>query len=195
MQSGVLASRNIIPGPCPHCALLTGQDIGTRARRVGKVQPAAISRHTRRGFQTAFLAQPLHCSSQKDGVEKTVQCHCSAVPHRVGSPQEAGPIPREGTQTAWRWFYAFFKFSRPHTVLGTFISILSVSLLALVRTKPEHNIHSELPQSFGLLSRAKHAVSCCRAHRHWVEILEGPSAGPDTSTFDEHPHCGCEPDI
>ena len=29
--------------------------------------------------------------------------------------------------------HAFFKFSRPHTMLGTFVSIVSVSLMAVVR--------------------------------------------------------------
>lgn len=36
------------------------------------------------------------------------------------------------TSSAVRWFYAFFKFTRPHTMLGTLVSIISVSLLALV---------------------------------------------------------------
>lgn len=56
----------------------------------------------------------------------------SAVPQRVGSAQDTEVASSPEVETAWRWFYAFFKFSRPHTILGTFISVVSVSLLAVV---------------------------------------------------------------
>ena len=39
----------------------------------------------------------------------------------------------EVTLPAHNNLHAFFKFSRPHTMLGTFVSIVSVSLMAVVR--------------------------------------------------------------
>ena len=43
------------------------------------------------------------------------------------------PLPlEEGLAAVPQTLSAFYRFSRPHTMLGTFISVLSVSALALV---------------------------------------------------------------
>ena len=43
------------------------------------------------------------------------------------------PLPlEEGLAAVPQTLNAFYRFSRPHTMLGTFISVLSVSALALV---------------------------------------------------------------
>ena len=56
-------------------------------------------------------------------------------PMRHGSDSPAVPIEELRARVAGlpRFAAALYQFSRPHTMLGTFVSIVSVSLLALVR--------------------------------------------------------------
>lgn len=80
------------------------------------------------------------------------RCRCSTAL----SPQTADNIPEHSAEDsieqnqnfngAVKWFYAFFKFTRPHTMLGTLVSIVSVSLLALVLplAHPTHTICTEV---------------------------------------------------
>ncbi len=45
------------------------------------------------------------------------------------------PLPlEEGLAAVPQTLSAFYRFSRPHTMLGTFVSVLSVSALAVVST-------------------------------------------------------------
>lgn len=51
---------------------------------------------------------------------------------RDGGGAGAEPSPLSGTAAKLSSFaYAFYKFTRPHTMAGTFISIVSISLLGL----------------------------------------------------------------
>ena len=48
---------------------------------------------------------------------------------------EAAGAARVDTRQLGSFLRALFQFSRPHTMLGTFVSICSISLLALVRAE------------------------------------------------------------
>lgn len=89
------------------------------ARRTSRAQPSQSN-----GFELRRTS-----SDRRPG--SGLICN-TALPHHLGSSSTPDTGRSEGAAAAWRWFYAFFKFSRPHTMLGTFISVLSVSLLALV---------------------------------------------------------------
>ena len=77
----------------------------------------------------------LSCRQSTEGRLLGVRCNCSAS--SFSQTAESDPQSQlentQGLTTAKEWFYAFFKFTRPHTMLGTLVSIVSVSLLALVR--------------------------------------------------------------
>jgi hypothetical protein len=80
------------------------------------------------------------------------------VRHRGG---EAPAVPAELGQRlagAPRFLAALYQFSRPHTMLGTFVSIVSVSALAVVRAPGGAPVS---PVRAGSLSRA--AVACWSA--------------------------------
>ena len=92
----------------------SGRITQQRAKRKAKQGPASW-RHQGRSLK------PSHLTAAES----------AAVPFR--EDRNFGRQKSEGLDAAWQWFYAFFKFSRPHTMLGTFVSIISVSLLAMVR--------------------------------------------------------------
>ncbi|MBW4612463.1 MAG: homogentisate phytyltransferase [Desmonostoc vinosum HA7617-LM4] len=41
------------------------------------------------------------------------------------------PFSRKSVQSYFHWFYAFWKFSRPHTIIGTTLSVLSLYFIAV----------------------------------------------------------------
>ena len=92
--------------------------------------------------------------------EPNLQICRMTVPHQLGNSAEADVARPDAFDAAWAWFYAFFKFSRPHTVLGTFISIMSVSLLALV------SLDDRLPAS----SLLHHQTNTAEARRRHCRI-------------------------
>jgi homogentisate phytyltransferase/homogentisate geranylgeranyltransferase len=44
-------------------------------------------------------------------------------------------------KTQFPWFYAFWKFSRPHTIVGTALSILSLSIITFTYYPPPSTLH------------------------------------------------------
>ena len=60
---------------------------------------------------------------------------CRAAIEHIGARDEgiAPAIPDSGLQSAASAMNAFYRFSRPHTMFGTFISVMSVSAMAMVR--------------------------------------------------------------
>ena len=78
--------------------------------------------------------------SGRSGGKRRWEAH--AVPYNApipgSNPQSNSSVPAQAPQESVEAisspFYTFFKFSRPHTMLGTFVSIMSVSLLAMVRS-------------------------------------------------------------
>ncbi|MEH1837657.1 MAG: homogentisate phytyltransferase [Nostoc sp.] len=41
------------------------------------------------------------------------------------------PLPRKPVQSYFHWLYAFWKFSRPHTIIGTSLSVLGLYFIAI----------------------------------------------------------------
>ena len=48
--------------------------------------------------------------------------------HRTSSPESVHSFQR--ARTPRQWLYALWKFSRPHTIIGTSLSVLGVYLVA-----------------------------------------------------------------
>ncbi|MHC5830441.1 MAG: hypothetical protein ACYT04_84500, partial [Nostoc sp.] len=46
------------------------------------------------------------------------------------------PLPRKLVQSSFHWLYAFWKFSRPHTIIGTSLSVLALYLIAIAISNP-----------------------------------------------------------
>ena len=66
---------------------------------------------------------------------------------------------QEGFAAIPQFLSAFYRFTRPHTMLGTFISVTSVSALAVVRSHVDHY----LSQCIGRLVM-RHASSMRNPH-------------------------------
>ncbi|MFN6461403.1 MAG: homogentisate phytyltransferase [Nostoc sp. DedVER02] len=49
----------------------------------------------------------------------------------MSQSSQNSPLPRKPVQSYFNWLYAFWKFSRPHTIIGTSLSVLSLYLIAL----------------------------------------------------------------
>ncbi|MBG1271411.1 homogentisate phytyltransferase [Nostoc sp. WHI] len=67
----------------------------------------------------------------------------------MSQSSQNSPLPRKAIQSYFHWLYAFWKFSRPHTIIGTSLSVLSLYLIAIAinnRTDfPLPTPHSLLP--------------------------------------------------
>ena len=50
-------------------------------------------------------------------------------------------LPKSQNQYLAKWLYAFWKFSRPHTIIGTSLSVLGLYLIAY-RTAVENSLHT-----------------------------------------------------
>ncbi|MEH2375241.1 homogentisate phytyltransferase [Nostoc sp.] len=46
------------------------------------------------------------------------------------------PLPHQPVQSFFGWLYAFWKFSRPHTIIGTSLSVLALYLIAIAISNP-----------------------------------------------------------
>ncbi|MEH2362835.1 homogentisate phytyltransferase [Nostoc sp.] len=53
------------------------------------------------------------------------------------------PLPPKPVQSYFHWLYAFWKFSRPHTIIGTSLSVLGLYLIAVAI-----NNHTDSPLPF-----------------------------------------------
>jgi len=49
----------------------------------------------------------------------------------MSQSSQNSPLPRKAIQSYFHWLYAFWKFSRPHTIIGTSLSVLSLYLVAI----------------------------------------------------------------
>lgn len=84
-------------------------------------------------LRTGQIVRDLRCRQETTSGWSCVRVECSAsVSQTAESDSQPQLDTSQGLSTAKQWFYAFFKFTRPHTMLGTVVSIVSVSLLALV---------------------------------------------------------------
>lgn len=89
----------------------------------------------------SYLNQPVACTGpvvscqrtphQRVAHQSAVSCSASAV-DQFGRSNDASL--QSGVPAVLSNLQALYQFSRPHTMLGTFISICSVSLLAMVRS-------------------------------------------------------------
>jgi homogentisate phytyltransferase / homogentisate geranylgeranyltransferase len=61
------------------------------------------------------------------------------------------PLPRKPVPSNFHWFHAFWKFSRPHTIIGTSLSVLSLYLIAIAIGKPNYSLFSTPSSLFPLL--------------------------------------------
>jgi hypothetical protein len=75
--------------------------------------------------KVAFFQQ---CPQKGSSIRVTI-CKSTALENTANEPDRAS-MPLTGIP---RQLNAFYQFTRPHTMLGTFLSVFSVSLLALVR--------------------------------------------------------------
>lgn len=49
----------------------------------------------------------------------------------MSQSSQNSPLQRKSLQSPFQWFYAFWKFSRPHTIIGTSLSVFSLYLVAV----------------------------------------------------------------
>lgn len=49
----------------------------------------------------------------------------------MSQSSQNSPLPLKPVQSYFHWLYAFWKFSRPHTIIGTSLSVLSLYLVAI----------------------------------------------------------------
>ncbi|MEH2196213.1 MAG: homogentisate phytyltransferase [Nostoc sp.] len=49
----------------------------------------------------------------------------------MSQSSQNSPLPGKPVQSYFHWLYAFWKFSRPHTIIGTSLSVLSLYLIAI----------------------------------------------------------------
>lgn len=71
---------------------------------------------------------------------EVLQISCTAI-NRSMVAHEDSEVPlqlQEGFAAIPQFLSAFYRFTRPHTMLGTFISVTSVSALAVVRSHVDH---------------------------------------------------------
>ena len=124
-----------------HAGLLQGgSGIGRSPAHNFPGQEFAALRRARLTYSCqAFQAQHKKAKKARGNVPRA---ESAAVPYHDNNSirQSQG----RGLDAASRWFYSFFKFSRPHTMLGTFISIISVSLLAMVSSVLLKRVSPEL---------------------------------------------------
>ncbi|MHC5673133.1 homogentisate phytyltransferase [Nostoc sp.] len=69
------------------------------------------------------------------------------------------PLPPQPVQSFFGWLYAFWKFSRPHTIIGTSLSVLALYLIAIAISNPTL---SPLPLDY--------AHGKLTPHSHWTTL-------------------------
>jgi hypothetical protein len=97
-------------------------------------------------------------SSSKDvGRPQRLETLCAAQGATAGNLGGGDGLQQEQLTALFRNAVAFYKFTRPHTMIGTFVSVVSISLLALqnqVIIQNEHNLDA-------LLAFALPCACCC----------------------------------
>ncbi|MEH1868155.1 MAG: homogentisate phytyltransferase [Nostoc sp.] len=66
----------------------------------------------------------------------------------MSQSSQNSPLPRKPVQSYFHWLYAFWKFSRPHTIIGTSLSVLSLYLIAIAISNPTNSL---FPTPYSLL--------------------------------------------
>ncbi|MEH1911589.1 MAG: homogentisate phytyltransferase [Nostoc sp.] len=67
------------------------------------------------------------------------------------------PLPPKPVQSYFHWLYAFWKFSRPHTIIGTSLSVLGLYLIAIAIN---NHTDSPLPTPHSLLPLFGAWIAC-----------------------------------
>ncbi len=105
-------------------------------------------------------------------VSASVRCSASAVDRFGRSSDASSDTLQRGVPAVLSNLHALYQFSRPHTMLGTFISICSVSLLAMVCVSAFHSSsHIHYPDCHVLVSTCKAVcllqacTSQCQLHK------------------------------
>lgn len=76
----------------------------------------------------------------------------SQIPPKFSVPADK-PLAQHSIQQPGSWFYALWKFSRPHTVIGTSLSVLGLFLIALANRETSAAIFSPwMPPLISLLA-------------------------------------------
>lgn len=107
------------------------------------------------------LSQPSYITCQ-GSVSAPVRCSASAVDRFGRSSDASSDTLQRGVPAVLSNLQALYQFSRPHTMLGTFISICSVSLLAMVCISTF--CHPLISTALTVVSRRASATLsvCCR---------------------------------
>ncbi|MEH2057786.1 MAG: homogentisate phytyltransferase [Nostoc sp.] len=58
----------------------------------------------------------------------------------MSQSSENSPLPGKPVQSYFQWLYAFWKFSRPHTIIGTSLSVLGLYLIAIAISNPTDSL-------------------------------------------------------
>jgi len=75
----------------------------------------------------------------------------------MSQSSQNSPLPRKAVQSYFQWLYAFWKFSRPHTIIGTSLSVLALYLIAIAISNPTL---SRLPTPDSLLPLLGAWIAC-----------------------------------
>ncbi|PHM07238.1 homogentisate phytyltransferase [Nostoc sp. 'Peltigera malacea cyanobiont' DB3992] len=57
----------------------------------------------------------------------------------MSQSSQNSPLPGKPVQSYFQWLYAFWKFSRPHTIIGTSLSVLGLYLIAIAISRDAIN--------------------------------------------------------
>ncbi|MEH1823963.1 MAG: homogentisate phytyltransferase [Nostoc sp.] len=60
----------------------------------------------------------------------------------MSQSSQNSPLPGKPVQSHFQWLYAFWKFSRPHTIIGTSLSVLGLYLIAVAISTGAINTHT-----------------------------------------------------
>lgn len=101
-----------------------------------------------------------------------MQISCTAI-NRSMVAHEDSEMPlqlQEGFAAIPQFLSAFYRFTRPHTMLGTFISVTSVSALAVVRSHVDHYLSQCIGRlvmrhaSSMRIPHGMHLIKSCSTH-------------------------------
>ncbi|WP_375511993.1 homogentisate phytyltransferase [uncultured Nostoc sp.] len=70
----------------------------------------------------------------------------------MSQSSQNSPLPRKAVQSYFQWLYAFWKFSRPHTIIGTSLSVLGLYFIAIAISNPTDSLFPT-PHSLTPLAR------------------------------------------
>ena len=201
---------------CPHSTLsnlvVTYSIVGSCA---GAQWKARRRHYTNSQSLTARKDAKLACQPSSR-LHRTMQnITCTAINRQMVAHEDSGvAIPlEEGLAVVPQKLSALYRFSRPHTMLGTFISVCSVSALAVVRTttddtffchasvdvsKPEgamlRNGSWERSPLIYLMHEMKYLIC---AGPQWVDSTSAGGLAPGAHPGSAHEcvHCGPQSDF